>query len=122
MRKLSLTLVGALLLAGAFLPNVAKASDDNLLRQILSPAPASTSSVDAGCKADLPSGIQGAVFVQTGNGCGTCSDSYCQGGKTIGQACSKGLGYTCQNAIGLECTADPTKWQCTCWPPGVPFP
>lgn len=120
MRKLSLTFAG-LLLAGVFLPSSAQASENDLLLQITSPAPAMTLSGEAGCKADLSRGAQDPLFVQTGAGCGSCSDSYCQG-RTIGQACSKGLYYTCQNAYGLECTAQPTLWKCTCWPPNTPFP
>jgi hypothetical protein len=120
MRKWSLT-VAVLLLAGIFLPNVAKASDGNLLLQILSPAPATTLSGGADCKADVSAGAHGA-FVTSGNNCGSCSDRFCQG-SAIGNACPQGgLGYTCQVPYGLECPSDPTKWQCICWAPGVPFP
>jgi hypothetical protein len=121
MRKSSVAFVG-LLLAGIFLPNAAKASGDDLLLQITAPKPAMTAASGADCKASLQPGLPGgAIFLQTGNGCGACSDTFCQG-STIGNYCAKGIYYTCQNALGLECPAQPTLWQCTCWPPNTPFP
>lgn len=119
MRKLSLTLA-VLLLSGIFLPTVAKANEDDLLRQITSPAPAMTPAQGPGCEADLPLGTPGVSYA-AGEACGSCSDSYCQGRYT-GWSCTRGLGYTCQNAYGLECSVQPLQWKCTCWPPNTPFP
>ncbi len=120
MRKWRLTFTG-LLLAGIFLPNAAMASGDDLLLQSTSPAPAMTPSGEVGCKADFQLGTPSAVFMQTGNGCGSCSDRFCLG-SAIGSACAKGLFYTCQNALGLTCRTEPNLWQCACWNPNTPFP
>jgi len=110
-----------LLLAGLLLPNVAKASGDHP-PQLTSPAPALTpASGPSGCKTDLALGTPAAVFLQTGNNCGSCSDRFCQG-SAIGNACAGGLYYTCQAAYGNSCTDQPALWQCICWPPGTPFP
>lgn len=120
MRTWTLAFAG-LLLAGLFLLTAAKASGDDLHLQSTSSTPAMTPSGNADCKADLALGTQGAVFMQTGNNCGSCSDRFCQG-SAIGNACAGGLYYTCQAAYGNNCTDQPTLWQCICWPPGTPFP
>jgi hypothetical protein len=120
MRRWKIAFAG-LLLAATFLPNVAQASGNDPLPQSSNPALAKALFAEAGCQADAQLGTPTPVFMQTGNGCGSCSDRFCQG-STIGNACAGGLYYTCQNALGVECTAQPTLWQCTCWPPNTPFP
>jgi hypothetical protein len=126
MRKLSLTLA-ALLLAALVHPHAAKAatpakaSGDDLFRQITSPTATTTPAAGTtDCKSDLQQGTRGAIFA-TGNNCGSCSDRFCQG-SGIGNACAGGMYNTCQAAYGNNCPSQPELWQCICWPPGVPFP
>ena len=120
MRKWRLTFTG-LLLAGIFLPNAAMASGDDLLLQSTEPRARHDSLRGGGLQGGFSAGTPSAVFMQTGNGCGSCSDRFCLG-SAIGSACAKGLFYTCQNALGLTCRTEPNLWQCACWNPNTPFP
>jgi hypothetical protein len=131
MRRSFLTL--AVLLMALFLPNLAQATDSDLLLQITSPAINMTSGVTPDCNSALPS-IENAmpspaVFTpnpqqQTVQYCGVCSQSPCQGAERY-SAC----GYAnydgewilkrCDYYLGGQCSED-NQMICRCY--GGPTP
>jgi hypothetical protein len=80
------------------------------------PAFLTSTAASPGCAAtDLPF-LTPAPSQRTGNPCGPCSDSPCQG-TTTGTFCGYqgGRTYTCQIVYGGSCGTSPLSFYCSCW-------